>query len=153
MLMVRWHHDIQLNDIQHDDISHNDAQKMIKNAILIMTLHNGTRYCCSEDRLCWLSFMMSVAYFIVMLCFIVLTVVILNIDKLSVVAPLTCLCGAMTLSIIILSIRTLSIRTLIIWTLSIRIVTIRSLSVRTLSKTIKNMTLSITIKMWHSAYQ
>jgi len=61
-----WHHDTQHNDTHHsneEDTQQNDF--------------NGTRYFCAECSSCWLSFVLSVAFFIVMLSVVMLNVIIL----------------------------------------------------------------------------
>jgi hypothetical protein len=50
-----------------------------------MVLYNSTRYCFTECHLCYLSFMLSVTFFIVMLRVIMLSVVMQNGIMLSVV--------------------------------------------------------------------
>ncbi len=66
-----WHHDTQHNDIQHNDIHHSNEEDTQQNDF------NSSHYCCAECSSCWLSFVLSVPFFIVMLSVVMLNVIIL----------------------------------------------------------------------------
>jgi hypothetical protein len=69
-----WRHDIQHNDTKHNVCQHNDIQRNYK--YNEDTQHNG------RAMLCWVSFMLTVAYKPFML-----SVIVLNVVMLSVVVP------------------------------------------------------------------